>query len=832
VEIQSLVALTVVFFALSALAQPFAERLRLPLAAVLALLGLSVSIAAQVLSGSSAEWMSRTVQDTFLALSDPQVPSDLFLFVLLPILLFQGAVGLDLRHIAKDSAAILTMAILAVLVSIGSIGYAAHWATGLDLTICLLLGAIVATTDPSAVIAMFRSLGAPARLTHLVEGESLLNDATAIAAFTVLLGAALAETSPSLEAIATQLSLGFLMGGALGAGIGLAVAFLLGLIRRHRSAQMTLVLATPYGVFLLGSGSALVSEVVAVVVAGATVGVIGRSRFRRGEFSFLSRLLEQVSDWATGLIFLLAALLVPSLLAGVRVSDLGLVGAVVGAALLARALMLWGVAPILGFAGLMVPVTPQMNAALLWGGLRGAMTLALALSVNEMQGFDPEAKRAIVVGATGYTLFTLFVQGTTLRALIRFLGLSDLAPVDAAFRAQALSRAIEQTRERVRDFSSRAGLPASAVDKVISQYELRMREGAETSRFENDVTDIEKLRLGLGALVAHERSLLLQQRWSSGMPAYMIDQYLFWIDAMRDAARQEGRTGYLRAARAPLSPSYALRALVLLHNRLGVHGPLARHISRRFHHMLVNRTLLMQLLWHARGRLRAVFGERISDILVEILERRKEELERNMDAIRLQYPGFASSLEISLIERYAHQEELAQIHDLEQLGVITPEIARSLADDVDGVHKLLSQPTDVDIERPKPELLKCLRPFENFTDAQLKRASRALSSVVYSQNQKVYKPGDNVDYIYFIASGAVEVDREGDMVRLGRGQAFGQLRALNPNLKPATITTLSHSHFFRMRVRDFRKILREAPDWKASMLSDAINRTFQKDEGA
>lgn len=808
----------------AALSQPLAARLRLPLAAVLAGIGLTISIFARWAETAVFEGNWTIVGDSAQAFMQIPISSDIFLYLLLPVLLFQGAVGIDVRHLARDSAAVLLLAILAVLTSIAIIGGAVHLVSGLSLTACLLLGAIVATTDPSAVIAIFRELGAPARLTRLVEGESLLNDASAIAAFTILLSALISGAQPSLPDLGIQLISGFGAGAILGVAGGILLARTLDRLGSFRSAQMTLTLVTPYVLFLIGSTTPLISGVVAVVAGGISLGFIGRSRFDRSDFKFLRELLDQASDWSTGLIFLLAALLVPELLSDITLRDVLLIGLVILSALSARAIILWGVAPLLASLKLMKPIDNRMNTALLWGGLRGAMTLALVLAVSETPGLDPETRHMIAVVATGYTLFTLLVQGTTLRVIIRALGLTNLTPVEKAFRSQALSSTVRRTHERVRAFARRAGLSESLVAGVMKPYEERLSKADLSTAFEEEVSDIEKLRLGMDALVSQERNLLLEQRWSSGLPSSMVDQYLYVLDRMRDEARSSGRVGYLRTARSPYRATFEFRFATQLHNVTGRQSLLASYIGRRFHYLLVNRVMVMQLQWYADSKLKPIFESRMTDILLEILSRRKEEIEGRIDTIRLQYPDFACALEESMVARYAHHEEVAQIRDLQAAGIIAPGIAASLSEEAKDIHRQLRRPGRVDIEQPKPDLLRTLRAFETFSDRQLKQAARKMKSVIFPSNTLIYKSGDRMDYIYFIANGAVEVDRVGEdeKIKLGRGQAFGQLRVLNPDMKPATVRTLTYSHCFRMKISDFRKLMREAPTWKSDMASSSI----------
>jgi monovalent cation:H+ antiporter, CPA1 family len=126
------------------------------------------------------------------------VSSATFIYVFLPLLVFEAGIATDVRRVIEDAAPILLLAIVATLVTTAVIGLALWPLAGVPLVVCFLLGAVVATTDPAAVIAIFRGVGAPGRLTRLVEGEALLNDAAAIALFAVLLGMIVAAREPDI----------------------------------------------------------------------------------------------------------------------------------------------------------------------------------------------------------------------------------------------------------------------------------------------------------------------------------------------------------------------------------------------------------------------------------------------------------------------------------------------------------------------------------------------------------------------------------------------------------------------------------------------------------
>ena len=199
------------------------------------------------------------------------IDSKVFLLVFLPALVFHGGLSIDVRRLARDTAPVLVLAMVAV------VGHrrdrrcvaadrrsAAH--------VCLLLGAIVATTDPSAVIGVFRNIGVDARLARLVEGESLLNDAAAIALFTLLLDQVRRQASPDLAAAGALLVASLVGGAAVGYWTGAPRARAIPLLSGSRAAEVTLTLALPYVSYIVYNNFLGFSGVVAAAAAGLTAG--------------------------------------------------------------------------------------------------------------------------------------------------------------------------------------------------------------------------------------------------------------------------------------------------------------------------------------------------------------------------------------------------------------------------------------------------------------------------------------------------------------------------------------------------------------------------------
>ncbi|HKP26716.1 MAG TPA: cation:proton antiporter, partial [Dongiaceae bacterium] len=193
--------------ALTSLLPAFAQRVRLPYSVLLALAGSALGLLMAVRGDMPAGFVGTDFLD---ALANFHISSQAFLVIFLPTLLFETALAIDVRRMLNDVAPILLMAVVAVVVCMVVVGITLSALTSYGLIACLMLGAIVATTDPAAVVGIFREIGAPRRLTMLVEGESLLNDAAAIALFGMLSGMLMAGQEASWGGVAVDFLVKFL----------------------------------------------------------------------------------------------------------------------------------------------------------------------------------------------------------------------------------------------------------------------------------------------------------------------------------------------------------------------------------------------------------------------------------------------------------------------------------------------------------------------------------------------------------------------------------------------------------------------------------------------
>ena len=366
-----------------------ARRLRLPYTVGLVLIGLLLSVLSPVAIKIS-----------------PQI----ILALLVPPLVFEAAFHLNLDHLRRDFSLILLLALPGVILTTLLVGGVVAAGTGLAIQTALVFGALVSATDPVAVVALFRRLGVPRRLQVLLEGESLFNDGTAIVMFNLMLSIALAGKFSLSESLRQFLTVA---GGGVLIGITLGIVFSRTIGRIDDPlVETTLTTVLAFGSYLLAEYFH-VSGVLAVVAAGIVNGNAGPTDMSATTRVVVFNFWEYAAFIANSFVFLLIGLTIDL---NLMIANWQAILWAILAALVARA------ASIYGFSVFGKDLPPQWKHILFWGGLRGAITLALALSLPESSPLAG-ARGSLQAMAFGIVLFTLLVQGSSTDWLVRRLKL-------------------------------------------------------------------------------------------------------------------------------------------------------------------------------------------------------------------------------------------------------------------------------------------------------------------------------------------------------------------------------------------------------------------------
>jgi monovalent cation:H+ antiporter, CPA1 family len=342
------------------------------------------------------------------------VGADVILLAFVPGLVFEAALTLDLPELRRRLLPVGLLATVGVALTVLLIGTLTHLILGLSRASGMLLGAILAATDPIAVVTLMRRMNAPPGLSAILEGESLFNDGTGVAVFTAIL-ATILSGAPSIG----DASLRFLVITVGGTAIGLAVGFLGLLLLRFAADAPLEILATlviAYGSYL-AADVVHASGIVAVVVAGIVVARYGSAigRLHGPQLLGFWNLLAFVLN---AMLFILVGAALP---AWRLLPVLGLVVVVFLIMVVTRAVPVYG---LLGASAIRPPPIPWAWRHLtFWAGLRGALSVALALSVADVAGVDSR----VSLIAYGVVLLSLVVQGGLVTPVTRALRIEKTA---------------------------------------------------------------------------------------------------------------------------------------------------------------------------------------------------------------------------------------------------------------------------------------------------------------------------------------------------------------------------------------------------------------------
>ncbi|MBV8189030.1 MAG: cation:proton antiporter [Alphaproteobacteria bacterium] len=833
--IHALLAIAMVLAVVSLLV-PVAERFRLPHTVLLAIAGMTL--------GFIDTWVVAqnvglgVLSDAFTGLDELELGTEVFLPLFLPPLLFNAALTIDVRRLLDEVHAVLLLAIVAVLVCIGCVGGVVHLATGLDLLVCLLLGAVVSTTDPAAVIGIFRDVGAPKRLSILAEGESLLNDAVAIAAFGLFMGMLIGHGAADPPAV--DLGSGFVgsilvflrefIGGLVFGTVAARLAMLL-LPRLGESdaAIASVTLALAYFCFVVADHYLHVSGVVAVVIAGLTVAAYGPTSLHPKRWTALRQVWAQLEFWANCLIFVLASMVAANVLVHITWVYLWTLLAVAAGAMIARALVIFGMLPVLEKVRLVQPVNTRYKVILVWGGLRGAVTIVLAMVAAGDSRLPDTVREFVALSATLFVLLTLFLNATTLGLVIHLLRLDRLSKLELALRDRvlALSRVNVQRhlQEIIRQHNERVeGLDVDPISAGESQVEAAPPELA---------LDLEeRVKVGLITLCSREKELYLEEFEQQTLSRRMVAVLAARADRLIDAVRDRGAKGYEQWLRDVARPDVGFRVALSVHRRLGWTWLLTEQLADRFEILMVSQAILAELAAFNLSSIADLLGPDAEARLADLIKTRAGVVENALHALSLQYPGYAESIRDRQLERGAIRFEAAEYARRLQEGIISREVYEDLLHRLDARRGSIGQRPSLDLGLELATMIARVPLFEALDRDALVELSRSLRAVVALPGEAIIRKGDAADSMYFIAAGEVTVRTSFGPVVLKEGDFVGEMGLLSSQRRNADVVANGYCHLLVLSRRDFRTLLDRRPSVRTAIEAVAARRLAETESQA
>ncbi|MBI3927935.1 MAG: Na+/H+ antiporter [Armatimonadetes bacterium] len=460
---------------------------------------------------------------------DLRLTPELVFTIFLPALLFEAAFNLHVTHLRENVKPILLLAVPGVVGAALIVGYALHAWLGMPLEAALVFGALISATDPISVLALFKQLRAPGRLSLLVEGESLLNDGAAVVVFKILLALALTGTfSPAAGFIEFLLVAvgGFLLGLAL----GILTSQLTALVDDHL-IEITLSSILAYGSYLLAERLG-VSGVMAVIAAGLVLGNYGS---RIGMSPKTQVMMKAFWDYAgflmNSLVFLLIGTQVDLRLLAERWQ---LVLAAFAVVLLARACVVLVLSPLGGWMDRR-PIPLRWQALMVWAGLRGSISMALAIGLP----LDVDWRENMILMTFGVVIMSLFLQGLTISPLMRRLHIGS-TPSAVLDYERTLGRLLvhERACQELERQRARYHITEEVHEALIGPHRAAMDElGKKLRELGNDQPEIreELMRDARHNVSVAQMSTLYDAHTRGMISAEVLDELVAELAATRDS---------------------------------------------------------------------------------------------------------------------------------------------------------------------------------------------------------------------------------------------------------------------------------------------------------
>ena len=744
----------------------------------------------------------------------------LILYIFLPTLIFEAAFAMDVHTFRKSfvNASILAIpgiilamvltGALAILLSKTGIGM-----SGWGWPMALMFGAVVSATDPVAVVSLLKELGASKKLGTLIEGESLLNDGTAIVLFLVFFAGITAEVGTSSPVVQF---LKVALGGIL---IGIIIGwFTIGWVRRvfnDALVEISVIIAAAYITFYIAEHFFHVSGVLGLVTLGLAMASLGRTRISPEVEHFLNDFWELAAFIANTLIFLIVGVVIAEQVK-ITWNNLLILAIIYVGIHLVRMIVIVLFFPVMQKFGYGLPKKDAM--VLWWGALRGAIALSLALIVAGESSIPQEIRDLFLFLTAGIVTLTLLINATTIKLLVDRLGLTKVSPAIALMRKNArdyLYHSVENSVEKIREdrFLQRANW------QMVKEY-LPDKEQESLS----DDTKIETIAEMRRRVLEKEKSSYWYQFRDGMLGPVSVRRLSDAISEILDAGGMIPLSDRKDLEESWRTPRWMARLYAV---------PLLGRLSRRsfFEKLAISYD-------SARG---FVDAQEEALKLVESMDRQlrsedkfDEEEEKNLTIIedeinankihgltflrnlRKNFPEIYTAIATRQAIRTMLNYEMRTVERLQKNGRISGEEANLMIEDIEErMKKLLFTPPVVNVPEAT-DLLKDIPWLQGLEHEIQKQVIAMFQTRVFSVGEKIIKEGGQNDGLFFISRGTVKVTVKKKVIDLlGQGNFIGEMAGLTGLPRTAEVvaespvTTLWMSNIQMMQLMKKSGLLQE-----------------------
>ncbi len=736
---------------------------------------------------------------------DPHV----ILYVFLPTLIFEAAFAMDVHTFRKSFINAFLLAVPGIIIAMVLTALICLGITQMgmglnkwNMTVALMFGILISATDPVAVVALLKELGTSKKLRTLIESESLLNDGTAIVIFMVFF---LALTGNAGDTSAVVEFLRVALGGVLlGVVIGLIVISWVKRVFNDALFEITTIISAAYLTFYVAEHFFHVSGVLGLVALGLLMAGIGRTRISPEVGHFLHEFWELAAFIANTLIFLIVGVIIASRIVFTP-KDFIILGILYIGMQIVRALVIGIFYPLMRRIGYGVTIK---DATIAWyGGLRGAIGLALALIVQGAEQIDPEIRHQILFMTAGIVTLTSLINATTIKFIIRGLGLTKLSSAKALMLVNA-NNFIRQSGESAIEKFKKDRFMSGANWKEVEEYLPKPMEMEEVEQ--------EKI-----AAIAEKRKRLLQREKSSYWRQFEEgllgrDAVHKLSDTMDEMLDSEGLISL--AERKDLELLWRTPKFLNIMQNLPIVGKKAQKMF--FEHLFVGYDSARGFVRAQEDTMKLLNSMAIADdedgADTSIFNSIEDEINENriqgltfLRNLRDAFPEIYNAIETRQATRSLLNHQQHTVDRMLKQGRIDNEEAAKILEHIEEQMKEIMNTQPTLKMKVSKDALKKVPWIKDIEEEELNIILDKLKSRIYAVGEHLIKKGKNSNDIFIIVRGSVKV-MDDQIVKdiFGPGDTVGELAPLTGIKRTATVTAESPVTSLRMPAEELHLLMK------------------------
>ena len=758
-----------------------------------------------------------------LHLHEFKLTPDVVIFIFLPALIFESALGLDARALLKNLIPVMMLAIPGMLMSAALVGLGVWFSIEISLIVALVFGALISATDPVAVVAIFKELGVPKRLMTLVEGESLFNDATAIVLFNIMLGFVLSGevlVSDAIPAIGQFLYV-FFGGMFVGLMIGLLMSELMvRLYHGNHGGAVILSLAMAYFSFIIAEHQFHVSGVMATLTAAICLNAAGLMRLSHDTIHTVHNTWEVVVLICNSLLFILIGLSV-DVFTLLSYWDLVLLATL--AVAVARAVSVYFFTPLTTYMFKLPRITMGERHIMWWGGLKGGLAIAVVLSIPDSL---PE-KQLLIELTLGVVLFSLLVNASTIRSLIHWLRLDRLSPEENAELQQNTTQVKESVDKVLHSFAKMHLLD----DQLQTTVEIAIASNLKARQVQ--LTESQLLEQ-LHSLALQAEKEKLEYLHEIGLVNYYT--FLSFMDVLKIDKERDASTAFSMKF-VPPKKNLLIRIENFLIEFLGRHdkllGLLMKYQNLRFSNRIQHDIAGILMAHEALKVIKRNELNLSDEVLTEVKQLYKSRFKRRQKRLqdfRELYHEFYKRYEYVLFQHVALIYAIQQLDSDLENAKISIKVYNKLHKRLHNAIKQLPKMKTVISSSRRHQWIEKIPLFAGLPKKMLEELAQKTEYVNFLPEDIVFNEGDKGHSLYILVNGRVDVykkDQEGNdvhIIELREGSFIGEHALLMESKRSASIKAKTYVTCLRLTATEVLAMSKMAPELEERLREADLQR--------